>query len=249
MRIAIDWKRRGRTLAILIAFGSFLAFIDPYDATINLQPWGRWLYWVGLIIIGSLVGEASLWLVTKFLPPLHIMLQLLLISLAIALVITVVVVLVQSYIGPYVPVSYWITLYGLVWVISLALTGIGYLINRGFAHEDFVAQGAGDSARVFLERLPVKYHGSVLYAVSSEDHYLRVHTDRGEELILMRLIDAMRELAGADGLQTHRSWWVASKGVADTRRESGRTVLVLKSGAKAPVSRKFIKAVREKNLI
>ena len=48
-----------------------------------------------------------------------------------------------------------------------------------------------------------------LYAIESEDHYLRVHTSAGQELILMRLADAVRELAGVEGLQTHRSWWVA----------------------------------------
>ena len=96
----------------------------------------------------------------------------------------------------------------------------------------------------FLERLPAKYRGAALYAVSSEDHYLRVHTDRGEELILMRLSDAMRELEGADGLQTHRSWWVARDGVAEVARENGRQKIVLKSGVEAPVSRSFAAEVK-----
>lgn len=46
-----------------------------------------------------------------------------------------------------------------------------------------------------------------------EDRYLRIHTDGGSDLILMRLRDAVGELAGADGLQVHRSFWVARAAV------------------------------------
>jgi len=100
----------------------------------------------------------------------------------------------------------------------------------------------------FLNRLPIKYRATDLYAVSSEGHYLRVHTNRGEELILMRLSDAIRELASADGLQIHRSWWVANNGVAESLRKNGKRTIVLKSGSKAPVSRSFIQALKDAGL-
>ncbi len=48
----------------------------------------------------------------------------------------------------------------------------------------------------------------------------------------MRLADAVRELASVEGLQTHRSWWVARDGLADTSRANGKLVLKLKSGAR-----------------
>jgi len=44
---------------------------------------------------------------------------------------------------------------------------------------------------VFLERLPVRLRGSELYAVEAQDHYLRLHTSKGADLILMRLSDAI----------------------------------------------------------
>ncbi len=40
---------------------------------------------------------------------------------------------------------------------------------------------------------------------------LHFHTDRGSDLILMRLSDALTELKGLEGAQTHRSWWVAAE--------------------------------------
>ena len=74
----------------------------------------------------------------------------------------------------------------------------------------------------------------MVYAVSAEDHYLRVHTSAGETMILMRLADAVRELAALEGLQTHRSWWVAKQGLADVSRGDGKVTLKLKSGVEAP---------------
>ncbi|HWE47096.1 MAG TPA: LytTR family DNA-binding domain-containing protein [Caulobacteraceae bacterium] len=102
---------------------------------------------------------------------------------------------------------------------------------------------AGDAPR-FLERLPLKLKGAEIYAVSAEDHYLRIHTDRGSDLILMRLADAVDELQGLEGAQTHRSWWVAKSAVTGAERGDGRAVFTLKSGEKAPVSRTYARVLR-----
>jgi hypothetical protein len=97
----------------------------------------------------------------------------------------------------------------------------------------------------FLERLPVRLRGSEIYAVQAEDHYLRVHTSRGTDLILMRLSDAVAELEGLEGAQTHRSWWVAKAALADVKSGDGRATLKLKDGTEAPVSRTYARALRE----
>ena len=65
----------------------------------------------------------------------------------------------------------------------------------------------------------------------------------------MRLADAVDLLANAAGLQVHRSWWVVRDGVQEVKRENGKAVLRLKSGASAPVSRTYQKAAREAGLI
>lgn len=100
-----------------------------------------------------------------------------------------------------------------------------------------------------MERLPAKYRSAKLYAVSSEDHYLRVHTSLGEALILVRLADAVELLEGADRLQVHRSWWVAGAGIEDVVRSNVKLVLKLKSGGAALVSRTYQKAAREAGLV
>ena len=98
-----------------------------------------------------------------------------------------------------------------------------------------------------MERLPKSLRSAELLAVQAEDHYLRVHTTLGEALILMRLSDALAELADFDGAHTHRSWWIARSAVVEVIREGRRATLVLKSGCQAPVSRTRLKALRDLN--
>ena len=133
-------------------------------------------------------------------------------------------------------------------VISLIVTTGAYVLSEMTQKNTAAAEDANPVAG-FLERLPVKYRTADLHAISSEDHYLRVHTSLGEELILMRLADAVRELDGAEGLQVHRSWWVAKSGVTDEKRVDGRRLLVLPSGTEVPVSRSYRGKAKDAGLI
>ncbi len=73
-----------------------------------------------------------------------------------------------------------------------------------------------------------------------EDHYVRAHTARGSDLILIPLKEAMAELEGVDGLQVHRSWWVAREAVAEPLTSGRNLTLRLTNGLEAPVSRASI---------
>ena len=98
---------------------------------------------------------------------------------------------------------------------------------------------------VFSQRLPHALRGVPILAIHGEDHYVRVHTLKGEHLIWMRLGDAVDELTGLNGRQTHRSWWVSKAAVVAIRRGNGRAMLTLSNGLQAPVSRRFAGALRE----
>lgn len=130
-----------------------------------------------------------------------------------------------------------------VLLVSAAMTAINALADRRPVETHAAAPGAPPVR--FLERLPFKLRGAAIRAVQAEDHYLRVHTDAGEALILMRLSDAVAELAGLEGARTHRSWWVARDAVTGARRSDGRAVLELKGGLEAPVSRSFARSLRD----
>jgi len=101
----------------------------------------------------------------------------------------------------------------------------------------------------FLERLPLKLRGAEVWAVEAEDHYLRLHTSKGQDLILLRLADAVAELEGIEGVQVHRSWWVARDAITDAKRGDGRAVLTLKDGSEVPVSRTYAGLLRDRGWI
>lgn len=89
----------------------------------------------------------------------------------------------------------------------------------------------------FLDRLPLRLRHARLLALEAEDHYLRVHTDAGSDLVLLRMVDAIAELDGLPGARTHRSWWVARGAVTGFASSGGRTTLTLAGGLSVPVSR------------
>jgi hypothetical protein len=139
------------------------------------------------------------------------------------------------------PDMLWTTL-----LICMVSSVLAVLVHRGARNA--APAGLPPPPR-FLDRIPLKLRGGELWAVEAEDHYLRLHTSRGQDLILMRLADAVDELEGIEGTQVHRSWWVARDAIADARRGDGRATLTLKDGSEVPVSRPYARILREKNWI
>jgi DNA-binding LytR/AlgR family response regulator len=131
---------------------------------------------------------------------------------------------------------------GPVTVVTGAISVLNVFLARTPVQTHAAAVDAAPAR--FLDRLPPKLRGATIRAVESEDHYLRIHTDRGSDLILMRFSDALAELEGLEGAQTHRSWWVARNAVRDVARGEGRATLTLEGDLRAPVSRRYARALR-----
>ena len=241
----------GRNAGAVLAIGAFLAFTNPFGATGGLPWWGGFLYWTLLVGEGWFGGTAIATVISKISPRLNPIANRLIATTLIAVLVTATIIAIQlAIISAAIPLSYWPTLYILVLGISIGVAAVAWLVDRAFADQRpgaiTHATVEGDTQKVrFLERLPAKLRGAVIYAVSAEDHYLRLHTSKGADLILMRLSDAISELEGLEGAQTHRSWWVARDAVESTRRDGDKIVLVLKGGAEAPVSRPNLRTLRE----
>ncbi len=137
----------------------------------------------------------------------------------------------------------------LVAFVSAIITGITYAV--GSRRKAIIALAEVGAAPVtsatddnrFRARLPLHLQDARILALVSEDHYLRVYTDGGNAMILMRLSDAVAELGGKRGAQTHRSWWVARDAVTKAVRGDGKAVLTLSDGTEAPVSRTYYRAL------
>jgi len=66
----------------------------------------------------------------------------------------------------------------------------------------------------------------------------------GSGLLLLRLSDAVAELGPTLGRQVHRSYWVARRAVSSVERDRYRVRLILRNGARVPVSRTFLPKLR-----
>ncbi len=245
-RIAIRyWRDWARNLAIGAAAGLFLALVGALQ-TGEAPLATRLLYWAPLMMAGVLVGGGVATVATRAAPPgFNIWALGALIALGVALVSAGVIAWYSNLLfGVRFSAREAPGFFGLVLLVSAAMTAIMILANRPGAQTHAPAPGAPAPSVRFLDRLPPKLRGATLHAVEAEDHYLRVHTSKGGDLILMRLGDAIAELEGIEGAQVHRSWWVAKDAVDGVSRANGRVVLQLKGGVTAPVSRANVAPLR-----
>jgi len=235
-----------RGLVVAVGAGVFLALSGAFGSA-GAPLTHRLAYWIPLMVVGGLWGHACGALIGRFI---DVDARPWLATAALTLVIT----------GP-LTVAVWaltgllfegrlrhadalIHFFAPVALITVVLSALNVFLGRETPVETHASAPGAAPAR-FLERLPPKLRGARLIAVQAEDHYLRLHTDKGSDLILMRLSDALAELEGLEGAQTHRSWWVARDAVASVARGDGRAALTLESGAVAPVSRRYARALRE----
>ena len=99
----------------------------------------------------------------------------------------------------------------------------------------------------FLARLPMPIRGNLI-RLEAQDHYLQVVTEKGADLILMRMSDAESDL-GKTGLRVHRSHWVAHSAIREVLRKQGRISLSMQDGAVVPVSRGYVAALKAASLL
>lgn len=222
----------------------FLALAGAFG-TGQAPLWARLVYWLVMCLSGAAAGAAvGAAVQTSGLTERRPFVGGAVITLGVALPGTLYVWAMSSLMFGRLPAPPALPRYFLpVLLITAAITAINFLVARRPVQTHAAPSEAAPPR--FLDRLPPRLRGATLHAVEADDHYLRLHTSKGQDLILMRLSDAVAELEGVEGAQTHRSWWVARAAVVEARRGDGRAVLTLAGGVEAPVSRAYAKALRE----
>jgi hypothetical protein len=240
-------------LTVATGIGAFLGLIGPFGS-FNGGPLGeRLLYWVASCWIGLFVLTFAVRLSLRTASRLHLPVWFaLLAGVAIGAVpLGAIVALFSAYfwtglhghIGPFLD---W---YGQTLAVAEPCAFGYYFIVDGRR----LTSGSTPSPPPipppikrdtrFLDRLPARL-GRNLLCLQMEDHYVRAHTDLGSDLILTPLKDAMAELAEIDGLQVHRSWWVAKSAVAAPIVKGRNYALRLTNGLEVPVSRASVAKAR-----
>ncbi len=245
-----------RATGFVVIAASLAALAGVYNT--NLLGWPVvWFYWAGLIGAGVWLGGAINGQLAPALLRLPWAGRWLIMSAAVTAPMFGIVSTAQTLIGHPVSAAGFPDLAAKVFFVSAAITGARMLPERNAGPQ--LAEAPADSVSVsdaptdgsratpaalegaaarLSSRLPDRLKGADIWALSAEDHYVRVHTAAGDDLVLMRLSDAIAEMDGVDGARAHRSWWIARAGVAAVKRRTEGGVIVLKNGAEAPVSRR-----------
>ena len=217
-------------LAVATGIGVFLGVIGPFGSfnggglEYRLFFWVANL-WIGLIVL-SLVMRISLRVAGRLDLPIWFALPVCAAIGALPLTLLVALFSANYWPGNHGHVGSWLETYGQVLAIAEPCAFGYYFLVRGRRHTPAQplsgsAVTPADGGARFLDRLPPRL-GRNLLCLQMEDHYVRAHTDLGSDLILTPLKTAMAELAEVDGLQVHRSWWVARRAVV-TAEPAGRS--------------------------
>jgi hypothetical protein len=236
-----------REWAIDLAFatlaGAVLGVLGPFGSYFNASAGVRVLYWIaqlwfGMAVMGVCVRLAAAWS-RRHGVPVWIALG------AAALLGSAPIALGAAFAGRWAWGRYVAHVTPVEWYLeALAISAILVPVRvwlwpwsgvrlRGAAPAEARPAPGGDFAP---EGLASALSGEVL-CLQMEDHYVRVHRPGGSRLALGTLGEAMALLNGRDGLQVHRSWWVARDAVARVVQEGRNVRLELSNGKTAPVSR------------
>lgn len=252
-----------RHLPVMAASAVILAVLGPFGTFHDLTLEQRLAYWSGLMLFGFLAyqGTAAVGVIAATRVAAHTgrpvpwPVVVVPVTLLANGIITAAVAAVENRLGRagYAMTSGIAGLYVYCLAVTVAVMVLplrAELVSRGSLTPvpspppppSPMATDAGTPR--FMARIPERL-GTTLLALEMEDHYLRIHTRTGSDLILLRLRDAMAELDSYPGLQVHRSFWVARDAVAEAeRRADGKLTLILHNGMKVPVSRTHAPAVR-----
>lgn len=247
-----EWRRHllsPLTLTALAAVSAVLCLIGPFGTLASLSLLPRAGYWATLTVsgyaIGSLISAAVL---RPGKPLVQHLVRILIAGGLTGVAMTALVSVVNWPVFGSPPFgAETVALAGPTLVISVIVMAVIDLFSRKLSPTE---AGMPDTpqAVLLLDRLPFDKRGP-LVAISVEDHYVRVRTTKGEEMILMRLADAIREVGATPGAQVHRSHWAAFDQVAAVTRDGDRAVLQMTNGGDIPVSRRHIPTIKEAGLL
>lgn len=241
-------RRWAIDLALLVVIGLLMGFLGPF-ASERAPVVGRYVYWLICMVGGGLVGVVTDELLSRRIVATWrrvAMVSVLMTPLVSLLVLTTEHLLMGGAFGwpGYLRLLLW-----QVWPILLAVMAVRALVWRRLPARvetrTLVIPPLPEAEATFRRRLSAKRRWARLIAIEAHDHYLKVHTDAGEELITVRFTDALEELARAHGWRVHRSWWVAADAVEGVRWRRGAGEIRLVGGLITPVSRTYAPTLKE----
>jgi|GEM_PF-1341712 len=242
----VPWDQRpllGRKLghwvyAVLVGIG--FALIGPYGTYLTMPISFRLWYWEAIILFGFSLWWCLQTLFKRLFPGQPYALQEAAVIMPFAMLNSVYLVSFHHWLnttkGTRIP-TVWTDYFISHLILSSVVIVPAIILARRFVLQ-VEARAGGEAIDFLTEKLPPKLRGQTPYALAAEGHYVRIYTSRGDDLITMKFEDALRAVVGLNGLQTHRSWWIALDEIVETKAAGSAYEATLRSGLKVPVSRR-----------
>ena len=230
------WRRFWLDLLLLVGVGLIMAELGPYR-TVEVPHLLRITYWlIALLACGLAAIAADRFLESRMR---GFWARILVVSLVTTPPVTLFIYALNAVMLD-LPRRWWL-MHQLAWqvlVVLLLLTALrAFAWRRVVETRTIIEPPLPEAERAFRLRLSARRRTARLIALEAEDHYVRVHTDSGSELLSLRLADAVAELRHAHGYRLHRSWWAAADAIEAVRWKRGGGEARLAGGLVAPVSR------------
>ncbi len=235
--------------ALVFILALAIGHSGPYGTYAQYDAIPRMVLWVLLIMSPWSIFKIVAYVARRLIPePISNATLNLLLYPAFAVIGSAVVTPISMQAGLYADQSFmriWppaiITWLAFSFLFIFPITQLGAALARNQRKE-----GVTSMMHFFNQKLPKEMKGAQLWCLKAEDHYLKVMTDHGSALILMKFEDAVSALNGYPGIQTHRSWWVSASQLQAVSLGLGASnTIPLSDGTEVPVSRRRKKVVKE----
>ncbi len=228
---------------IFLALGVFLLFAtDPNYLRANIGSPFALLAWTGAVafyLATLTVILASFSLLTHRFGPFFIYTP-----VTSSLGLLFVYVIVQAIIGYFTDGVHRNPIYPLFF----NLMGAGIVIETLFVRfvmpsifADTDTPPAPDLLTIGDRRIPI---AKVLH-IMSQEHYLQVTLINETFMIRARLSDVVAQTDDSQGIQPHRSWWVAAAAHPKLTKANGRAALQLSDGTPVPIAKARVTEVQQ----
>ena len=237
-------------LGVMALAGLFFALVAPFATFQETLPL-RLVYWIGVMVVGGGLLTVAERGILHVLPGMALWRRVMAAAAVITAPQTGVVIAAEILVFNHSPsLLQFAGLLPAVFIISVATFSVMLLARTALARSATAPATSPHSEQadpdLLAQRLPAPLREAEILALQAEDHYVRIHTDAGSHLVLMRFADAIALAeTGRPGHRLHRSWWAPASAITAIQYSRGSGQAELKGGLTAPVSRSSYPALKE----
>lgn len=231
--VAHFWRKRGLSLPLTLIFGALGATVIVFPFSISLQS-----AFEALLIPQHLHVAHTRWEPLLTMDPAFVS---------------------NAIVNHILPSAFLWTATSLVFFHLLGMPRYGYPPSTVFAalrgasiedpnrrRDSVTTSTSTDAGRpAFMRLVPDNRSRDEIVALKAEQHYVRIYTRNGEDLVHEKFRSAVSDFVRCGGVQVHRSYAVNPEFISAVESENGTYSITMSNGLNVPVSRSHTAVARQ----